>query len=440
MSGSDEAVIDGTVELLKIFPGGAEESVDIGAVTIDETGSYEIPHVDVAETGNGEADDFYYEVRVNGGAGTDARAPAAPSDDTTVDVSPGTNLAARILSEVAEVPGETDLATPSEDLIEAIRERSIRSTSFYRPWTATRPLAQRRPAKPRATWFVGSTFRHFSSMRTIAFSVKPLVALPASAWMATRTATAGPESACPFRSACGRSRPKARSSLCLSPGKGSTFPDNGRGGIVRRRAMGLLDDLLGSLAGQPTDGPATQQPPQPEKRTQPTQTSSGGGVDMSRVMMAMLPIVLAMLSNRGRQANAPSQAGYGPSAGGGGLADILGQVLGGAGGRGGAGGGLGGLGGLLQQLRRAGFASEADSWVSGGQNRSLPPDAMGKVFGREGIEEIARRTGFAEADISRGLSQLLPEVVDRVTPNGEVPDLDSLSASVDDLARRLGRG
>jgi hypothetical protein len=122
MSGSDEAVVDGTVELFKIFPDGTEESVDIGAVTTDETGSYEIPDVEIAETGNGEDSDFYYEVRVSDGAGTDVRAPAAPSDDTTVDVSPGTNLAARILSEVAEVPGETDLATPSEDLIEAVRE------------------------------------------------------------------------------------------------------------------------------------------------------------------------------------------------------------------------------------------------------------------------------------------------------------------------------
>lgn len=194
--------------------------------------------------------------------------------------------------------------------------------------------------------------------------------------------------------------------------------------------MGLLDDLLGSLAGQPMGG---RPPEQPTPRTQ----ASGGGADMSRVLMAMLPIVLAMLSNRGRQGGAPSQSGAAPSAGGGGLADILGQVLGGAGGRGGNGGGLGGL---LEQLQRAGFASEADSWVGRGQNRPLPPDAMGSVFGREGIEEIARRTGFSTDDVSRGLSQLLPEVVDRVTPNGEVPDLDSLSASVEDLARRIGRG
>jgi uncharacterized protein YidB (DUF937 family) len=44
----------------------------------------------------------------------------------------------------------------------------------------------------------------------------------------------------------------------------------------------------------------------------------------------------------------------------------------------------------------------------------------------------------SEADASRGLSELLPEVVNQVTPSGEVPDLDSLTASVSDLSRRLG--
>jgi uncharacterized protein YidB (DUF937 family) len=46
----------------------------------------------------------------------------------------------------------------------------------------------------------------------------------------------------------------------------------------------------------------------------------------------------------------------------------------------------------------------------------------------------------SEQDASAGLSQLLPEVVDRMTPNGRVPDLDVLTASVDDLSRRFGLG
>ncbi len=156
---------------------------------------------------------------------------------------------------------------------------------------------------------------------------------------------------------------------------------------------------------------------------------------MGPLLAALLPVALSMLSGaRGGQAQGRSAT---PS---GGLGDVLSQVLGGGAGQGqgqGA-GGLGGLGALLDQLQRAGFGAEADSWVGTGQNRALPPDAMDRVFGRDGIAEIARRAGVSEQDASRGLAALMPEVVDRVTPEGRVPDDTRLLASVDDLTRKLG--
>jgi len=179
--------------------------------------------------------------------------------------------------------------------------------------------------------------------------------------------------------------------------------------------MGILDDLLSGLAGQ--------------GRGQRQQTRApGGGAGMSQVLMALMPVVLQMMSNRG-------SAGGG-SGSGGGLADVLGQVLGG-GGRGAA-GGLGGLGGLLEQMQRAGFGEEANSWVSRGENKPISPDAMSQVFGDEGLEQISRQAGISPDEASRGLSALLPEVVDRMTPDGTVPDADALANSVDDFVRRLG--
>jgi uncharacterized protein YidB (DUF937 family) len=159
----------------------------------------------------------------------------------------------------------------------------------------------------------------------------------------------------------------------------------------------------------------------------PRQESGGG---MAQILMALLPVVLAMLRSR----NAPgpqSGAGQSADASGIGLDDLLGSIFGRQGG-----GGLGGLGELLSQMQRAGFGQQADSWVGRGQNAPLPPDAMEQVFGRGGIAEIARRAGLSESDAARGLSQLLPEVVDRVTPDGKVPDFDALTASVDALTRR----
>jgi uncharacterized protein YidB (DUF937 family) len=199
--------------------------------------------------------------------------------------------------------------------------------------------------------------------------------------------------------------------------------------------MGLLDDLLGGVLGDDPEQRSGQRGARPP-------AAAGGG--MGGIMTALLPVLLSMLASRGRGAGAT----------GGGLGDILGQVLGGGAPRGGGGlgdvlggmlgrgavpgGGAGALGGLLEQMQRAGFGDQARSWVGTGQNMPISPDALGQVFGQGGIEEIARQAGLTPREASEGLSELLPEVVDRVTPDGEVPDLDRLTMSVDSLRQRLG--
>ena len=179
--------------------------------------------------------------------------------------------------------------------------------------------------------------------------------------------------------------------------------------------MGILDELLGGVlsgvAGQP--------------RGRPTQSPAATGGGAAQIMTALLPVVLSMLANRGG----------GPPSGGGGLGDILGQVLGGGAASGGAGGGLGGL---LEQMQKAGFADQAKSWVGTGQNMPISADAMREIFGKDGLEEIARRTELTPQEASEGLSQLLPAVVDRVTPGGHEPDFDELVRSVDELRKRMG--
>jgi uncharacterized protein YidB (DUF937 family) len=178
--------------------------------------------------------------------------------------------------------------------------------------------------------------------------------------------------------------------------------------------MGLLDELLGGVLS----GVAGQQ------RGRPTRSPAATGAGAAQIMTALLPVVLSMLANRGG----------GPRPGGGGPGDILGQVLGG----GTAPRAGGGLGGLLEQMQKAGFADQAKSWVGTGQNMPISADAMREIFGKDGLEEIARRTELTPQEASEGLSQLLPEVVDRVTPGGHEPDFDELVRSVDELRKRMG--
>jgi len=149
---------------------------------------------------------------------------------------------------------------------------------------------------------------------------------------------------------------------------------------------------------------------------------------MGPVLTALLPVVLSMLAGSGARGERRDASA------GGGLGDVLAQVLGGAGGAGAG----GGLGALLEQLQRAGFGEQAGSWVGTGANQPIPAEALEKVFGRGGLAEIARRAGVSEQEAERGLAAVLPEVVDRVTPDGRVPTQDQLLASVDALTRRLG--
>jgi uncharacterized protein YidB (DUF937 family) len=85
------------------------------------------------------------------------------------------------------------------------------------------------------------------------------------------------------------------------------------------------------------------------------------------------------------------------------------------------GGLLGGLGGLLDRLKNAGHGEAADSWVGAGQNKQIDAGALASALGPQVIREIAQRTGMDEQELLKQLSAALPGVVDKLTPNGQVP-------------------
>jgi uncharacterized protein YidB (DUF937 family) len=120
------------------------------------------------------------------------------------------------------------------------------------------------------------------------------------------------------------------------------------------------------------------------------------------------------------------------SSGGGGTGAVAAPVSGG-------GGVMGGLGGLLQQLTQSGFGQQAASWVGTGANEPLPPQAWSKVLPPEQLSAIASQAGISEDEARHELAQLVPEVVDHLTPQGQVPPEDELLASIDRFASRLGR-
>jgi uncharacterized protein YidB (DUF937 family) len=93
----------------------------------------------------------------------------------------------------------------------------------------------------------------------------------------------------------------------------------------------------------------------------------------------------------------------------------------------GAGGVLGGLGGLLNKLEQGGLGDVTKSWIGSGQNQPVSPGQLGSALGPSIIKMLAQKSGLSEEDLTKQLSQILPGVVDKLTPNGRVPTAAELS-------------
>jgi uncharacterized protein YidB (DUF937 family) len=84
----------------------------------------------------------------------------------------------------------------------------------------------------------------------------------------------------------------------------------------------------------------------------------------------------------------------------------------------------GGLNGVLEQLRAAGLSKQVDSWVGMGANLPVSADQIKAALGASKIDQIAKSAGVSHDEAAAGLAHHLPDVVDGLTPNGNVPEGD----------------
>lgn len=90
----------------------------------------------------------------------------------------------------------------------------------------------------------------------------------------------------------------------------------------------------------------------------------------------------------------------------------------------------GGLQGLIQSFEQQGLGHVISSWIGTGQNLPISAEQLQSVLGNEQVQAIAQKLGLSPQDISSHLSQLLPQVVDKVTPDGAVPQGDALQSAI----------
>ena len=98
----------------------------------------------------------------------------------------------------------------------------------------------------------------------------------------------------------------------------------------------------------------------------------------------------------------------------------------------------GGLQGLVQSFQQRGLGGIVDSWVSTGQNLPISPDQLSQGLGSDQLGSIAQNLGMDQAELSSKLSELLPNVVDKLTPNGHVPDSGDLGSLLASVTKHLG--
>jgi uncharacterized protein YidB (DUF937 family) len=82
----------------------------------------------------------------------------------------------------------------------------------------------------------------------------------------------------------------------------------------------------------------------------------------------------------------------------------------------------GGLEGVLNKFRESGLGDHANSWVSNGPNMQISPDQLSQVFGSSTIHDLATRLGLPADQAGSAMAQMLPEVINGLTPQGQVPE------------------
>jgi uncharacterized protein YidB (DUF937 family) len=132
-----------------------------------------------------------------------------------------------------------------------------------------------------------------------------------------------------------------------------------------------------------------------------------------------------------------------------GLLDLAGQLLGGGQGGGDSKAQLvnavigmiqnqpGGLQGLLTRFQQSGLGDQVASWVGTGANLPIDGGQVQEALGSDQLEAIARQTGIPTEHAGNGLASLLPDLVNQLTPDGQVPEGNQIQQGLAGLLSRF---
>ena len=82
----------------------------------------------------------------------------------------------------------------------------------------------------------------------------------------------------------------------------------------------------------------------------------------------------------------------------------------------------GGIQGLLAQFQEKGLGDQVASWIGTGANQPISAEHIQTALGSDQLQQLAGQLGVSHDEAASGLAGLLPQVVDKLSPEGNLPE------------------
>jgi len=99
-------------------------------------------------------------------------------------------------------------------------------------------------------------------------------------------------------------------------------------------------------------------------------------------------------------------------------------------------GNSGGLQGIVSQLTKSGLGNIVNSWISTGENQPVKPEQLQNALGGDLMDQFASKLGLSHSEAANQLSSVLPTVIDKLTPDGNLPESNDLGG-IQDLLKKF---
>lgn len=90
----------------------------------------------------------------------------------------------------------------------------------------------------------------------------------------------------------------------------------------------------------------------------------------------------------------------------------------------------GGVAGLVQKFQNSGLGEMANSWIGKGENQAVQPEQVQASLGPDQLNQLAAQLGIPASELAGHLAKVIPQVVDKLTPEGQLPEGPAATAEV----------